>query len=524
MLRGAHVAGAPGTVKRRFLATLDAGRAKIARTMIALLLIACTSGKVVLTPGGGAGDDSAVEPGPTAEITGPAVFDPVLGGPVELAVSADGVDQARAVLLDAAGAELLVLSEGAVPATLGWDGHLSDGALAPVGEYRFALTDPETGESLASHNVSLVRVGLSAGTLGGDRIPLMWFDGGGPGLSWDDGGDSVTFALSALVDEAGVATSVPAVYEDLDDPPAALDDINLPAAYPYDARPTLSLLAGGEIASTTTAAITVAIDGWTATAPDARPGSTAELERDAALADGPRVVEETLVVQWLADGELFASQDVPIRVYATLDWPTFDSSEAPYVPWVAAVDPALRYLDGVAPDATAVRSGLVEFVYTTMDLVYDTSYGASYYTSYGGGWDSQHMNFSSFLRRGRGSIVNCSDCSGILSAYSNMLGAPLNYAIIEPSFQLNEIKAIGVDEFTSCPFGSWGCGFSYHAVTSPDEARIYDATLALDGDEDPGESPSTELLVQDISVEEYLERLVRSGSPTTTTYSTGTLQ
>jgi hypothetical protein len=78
---------------------------------------------------------------------------------------------------------------------------------------------------------------------------------------------------------------------------------------------------------------------------------------------------------------------------------------------------------------------------------------------------------------------------------------------------LNFIKSIGATDYTHCPFGSQGCGFSYHAVTTPDDAEtIYDATLALDGDDDPGAAPFTELLVQTIDGQEYLDRLVMSGN------------
>lgn len=93
-----------------------------------------------------------------------------------------------------------------------------------------------------------------------------------------------------------------------------------------------------------------------------------------------------------------------------------------------------------------------------------------------------------------------------------MIGVTLSYTIITPSFNLNYIKAIGGDSFDHCPFGNGGCGFSYHAVTTPDDAGfICDATLALDGDEDPGSYPGEELLVQAITGEEYLDRLVMSG-------------
>ena len=104
--------------------------------------------------------------------------------------------------------------------------------------------------------------------------------------------------------------------------------------------------------------------------------------------------------------------------------------------------------------------------------------------------------------------MNCSDCAGILNAYANMLGADLFYAHIFSSFNLNYIEAIGYPDFTHCPFGPGGCGFSYHAVTTLDDAAtIWDATLALDGDKDPTSSPSSELRVHGVAGDEYLTRL-----------------
>ena len=105
-----------------------------------------------------------------------------------------------------------------------------------------------------------------------------------------------------------------------------------------------------------------------------------------------------------------------------------------------------------------------------------------------------------------------------------MIGAPQSYRIILSNFELNEILAVGADEYSSCPFPPNGCGFSYHAVTSDDGEQIWDATLALDGDDDPGASPSTLLQAQSVSAEEYLDRLVRSGRAEYQYLEQGTLQ
>jgi hypothetical protein len=62
-------------------------------------------------------------------------------------------------------------------------------------------------------------------------------------------------------------------------------------------------------------------------------------------------------------------------------------------------------------------------------------------------------------------------------------------------------------------------------VTTDDGGlTIWDATLALDGDLDPRSAPSTELLVQTIDGEEYLERLVRNGFADYYYESRGTIQ
>ena len=148
-------------------------------------------------------------------------------------------------------------------------------------------------------------------------------------------------------------------------------------------------------------------------------------------------------------------------------------------------------------------------------LSYDTQWGASAYTEYDWNtYDNAHFDLTAFLARSRGSVVNCTDCASILEAHANMLGAVLSYTIITPSFDLNYILAIGGDEYTHCPFGGSSCGFSYHAVTTPDDGNtIYDATLALDGDDDPGSAPNEVLMVEAIDGDEYLDRLVKRGRP-----------
>ena len=165
-------------------------------------------------------------------------------------------------------------------------------------------------------------------------------------------------------------------------------------------------------------------------------------------------------------------------------------------------------------------------MFTDLGLTYDTNTGASAYSEYDN-WSlsNPHFLLSDFLVRRFGSTINCSDAGNILSAYANMAGAPLDHLILLPGFDLNYIRAIGTADHTSCPFGPSSCGFSYHAVTTtPGSDAIWDATLVLDADADPGALPASDLPVQALSTDEYLDRLVRSGNPAYVNQARGTLE
>jgi hypothetical protein len=214
----------------------------------------------------------------------------------------------------------------------------------------------------------------------------------------------------------------------------------------------------------------------------------------------------------IAGGE----QSVTLRFYGVLG--NDQGTMAPDLPWVAVVDAATRRIAGKAKDAATARALLVQYVYEEMALSYDRKAGASHYTRYSGsgGWSVATFSLADFLKRSKGSIVNCSDCASILATYANMIGAKLHYAIIGWSFDLNPILGIGATAFGS-PFDSGQLSFNYHAVTSPDATMtIDDATLAVDGDMDPKTAPHTKQLVQNLTGSDYLTRLsptFGSGTP-----------
>jgi hypothetical protein len=482
-------------------------------------------------------EDTAAEPPPEdsgtppieAEVTidGAPVWDRYLSGPLTLLLNTAG-DGTLDVWIANEDNDIIVRlnpTKGG-ETTIDWDGTTTTGTLAKTGGYTVHATltdgDTEAIEASTEHALDIVRVGVQAGKFVGPTVDLLWHRMGGPGSYFAAGSDAPNFWLDDIDGDA-TAQVFPDVWENLDSPPDDTEDHNTAAAYRFDAVPELRLTWEG---SAQDRIINVTLDGWSSTDDTFEAGGQTYFLADAQVADGPRVVEPTLSLAYSSDGVVFARQEIPTRLYAVLDSPAWGAADLRYQPWLAAIDPALRAIDGVAPTAHDVTNALVEFIYRELGLEYDTDWGASSYVSYTGrDYSGAHFDMSSFLNRSRGSVINCTDAAAILQAYANMLGVDLSYAIVTPGFNLNYIKAIGGDTFTHCPFGGGGCGFSYHAVTTTDDAAtIYDATLALDGDEDPSQSPSTEMLVQGIDGDAYRSRLVMSGSPNYRYIQKGTIQ
>ena len=485
-----------------------------AAMMLLSLLLACHTAPMV-SP-----DDTGLplqdtEPQLEAILEVAPVFDPLLGGPLDIRSVADGAEASTITVLD---------EDGALVATVAdeWDGRDDDGAWAGVGSYTIHL-EASLATLLITEEaeVRLVRCGAVTAWAEGDggvsatHVPLYWH------VSRTVQGTDVPFTQAdSLEGPHGDAVQLGGPADNLDHFP---EGGPVPVAFTWDSRPILTLALGDTSLLGSSgllgAGVRVELDGWTAIsgADELDPTVPVVLQSDQALGAGPGTLDEELVLRFVVDDVdggawEIGQQTVPVRWYLLLDAPTFDRPEDPYNAWVAAIDPALRAIDGVEPTDGAVLDALVEWIYNDLGLSYDTRYGASYFTNYPSGWTSAVFQLSAFLRPDAGRTVNCSDCASILSAWANMLGAELVYSIVLQNFDLNYIKAIGVDEFTHCPFGGWGCSFSYHAVTTNDGGTtIWDATLALDGDADPSAPPSELLMVEHIDAVEYLDRLVMAG-------------
>jgi hypothetical protein len=483
-----------------------------------LVVLVCACNPNAVKPddtGPGPHDTEDTAPVVTAALSAAPAFDPILGGPLAITATVEGASDTALTVLDAHGAQVATV-EGS------WDGRDASGAWAPAGAYTLHLT-ASRGPTIVEQErpVRVVRCGVLEAWAEGDdgvsatSVPLWWH------ASRTLQGEDLPFTQAdALEDVHGAPVVLPAPGDELEFFP---EGGALPVAFTWDSRPLLTLRLGDASVLQTSglpgAGVRLEVDGWDAVAgaTDLDPATPVVLQAAAAISAGPGVLDETLTVRFLVDDEQgttweIGTQALPVRWYLLLREPAWERTDPPYTAWVAAVDPALRAIDGVAPTDAAVLDALVAWIYEDLGLSYDTRYGASYYTVYRGTWGPATFDLSTFLRPGSGRTVNCSDCASILTAWANMLGAPLDYAIVLENFDLNYILAIGGTEFTHCPFGSWGCSFSYHAVTTNDEAdTIWDATLALDGDDDPGREPCERLLVQSIGGVEYLERLAMRG-------------
>jgi nitrogen fixation protein len=466
-------------------------------------------------PDSGDSEDSEdSEPPPASVSLGVApAFDPILGGPLPLDAEVVGEGDLRIEVQDAKGTVL------ATP-TGSWDGRDAKGARLPVGPYRIVARLLRGAETLAEDvdETRIVRCGFldayaeDDGGTSATLVPMFWFrDRVVQDL------DEPFVSLDAMEDAGGAATHFQAVTDELETFPS---DANLPLATTVGSRPILTLVLGDAsilgASGLVGAGIGLSVPGWTVlSGVPLAPGTPVVLQADSAISETLGVVEEEVSLGFVVEAEgstwNVGTQTLPIRWNVLLGEPTFTRTESQYTAWAAGVEPALRAIDGTAAEHDAVLNALVEWVFYDHGLSYDTRSGASYYTR--GGWSSSTFMAGPFLERAWGSIVNCSDCAGIMAFYANQIGADLNMIIVLQNFQLNQILAIGGTGFSNCPFGPYSCGFSYHAVTTDDGGgTIWDATLALDGDSDPSSLPGEVLLVQTIDGEEYLDRLVMSGS------------
>jgi hypothetical protein len=437
-------------------------------------------------------------PGAPELSLGTPTWDPL--GPVPFSATATG-ELTAAWIEDGTGAVVRTLATD-----LAWDGRDDAGARLGTGSYRLLVEGP--GGTTADL-IRLVRPGIVSVSLATEGTEALFWSS--DGVLQDL---ASPFTQIDAIDDGEMLLPFPPVSDDLVHAPVA--DAG-PLVLSWDVAPVLHLEPAAESALGPTGFadgdIEVTVDGATVlSGSPVVPGAPVEVELPAATVVG--VQEGDLIVRFWSAGQELASVSVPYRFYRTLGASTMGFEGMSYHPWPAMIDAALRAIDGTEPDHDAVASAVTEWVYYDLGLTYDTVSGASRYSEYGGfSWDEPRFYARDFLNRAYGNVINCSDAGNIVITYSNMLGAELHHIVILQNYDLNFLLAIGGDAWVSCPFGPGICGFSYHAVATDDGAQtVWDATAAVDGDDDPGMTPNTLLLVQALTGDDYLFRLVRSGN------------
>ena len=474
-------------------------------------------------------------------VTGSPVIDPKLGGQTTFAVNVrvpqgqgcpltvvadNAVGQQRAWALDGAG-------------DLAWDGTTDDGTGFDPGPVRVAATAQcdEGASAAASADLWVTRLGLTA-------------------VSWGDHPDDappITLAYHKLdVLTPGITVVEPTTPEylvvsgeeqadlDLDDgsprptvapwtnpdmPPWGAGDPldashNVPAAYVAGARARLTVTAGAT-AVAAGAQIVDASDGGPALrlAPEGMRPSEGAWTPGATVTVDTGVLSETLgryevpiTWRWQAQGTDGTWVDVPgsltttHEVFILAEQPvlldgTADGYAPPY-PWVGVLADTAPALQGLPPDTPGVLDALRDMLNGNDYLRYDPSNGS--YSEYDGPyiyWDSISSDLSGWLDRSEGLALYCHSVSCLLSTLAGSVGVDAPQQVIGVGFTTNLTRAAGSETWQRWSFNS-------HSVVSPDEgATIWDASIDLDGDDDPYHEPIDEVAPKGLDGEEYLWRL-----------------
>lgn len=512
-----------------------------------VLALGCEGTPIVFTPV----DEGALAPPPEVapDPASPAAFDPHLDGfeTVELRFAVERASGARCAIGLARGGAALGELDGSIAAgacTAPWDGTDARGALVPPGPVELTATVTRGSDvARATSAIEIVRLGIAEVRLdGGGRAALLYprLDGlrygyhevGADEAPWRLGPDAAEPPGGTPLELAdGTPRERPAPWADLESPPldgaspdgVERDTFNLPTAWVAGSTPDVGVTfttahAGGVADPTTVEVRVVAPAGLSLLDPGlVTDGAVAALET--VTTPVPAVGRYDVTHAWTFEARRGPSDpwlalpgrfETTHRLYGLVAQPVFEYPEVPNRAWVPVVDRVTGWVDGAAMDANGVSDRIVEGVFYELGLQYDREAGASHYTDYGGGFERATFELSRFHDLSDGTIINCSDAASIVSAYANMVGVDLRYHIITHEFlggfELNYLAAIGFD-FAPSPFTSGRTAFRYHAVVGPIDTRIYDATLAVDGDADPGSPPHERLLVQGLSEEEYLTRL-----------------
>lgn len=481
--------------------------------MIPLLLLACTGATV--------GDGTETTPGatgvptPVLSVPNGRTIDPTLPRVTELNVAVAlperPLDQDCVVDVEIVGSERLYrdatveLPWGDDATTVVWDGKDADGEPIPAGLFElFAWAECADG-SRGSASIVLASVRLLPQTLDvgavdpADDVPLAFHKT-----------DLVTVDPQTITgpEYHRLGTTSPAPWADPDVPPwsaaSAADDPatvdhNVPAGLVAGATPTLTV---GVDETGIPAGVDVSVDGepWA-------DGLVRTLDPlDATV--GREIVEVDWVWTTCFQGDC-----------GTVAWPTpteheiyrllgpsqlRDGSADGYsdgTPWIGTLADTADAVEGAA-DGFEILDGLRDRVHDDPWLIYDP--GDRSYSQYDGSyiyWDSITSELSSWLDRQDGLSLYCHSVSCLLSTLGQTWGVDAEQIVLGVGFQTNLARAAGSD--------SWGRWYfnSHSVVTLDDGGHVWDASIDVDGDDDPYNQPVDAVSPKGMPGDEYFWRL-----------------
>ena len=154
------------------------------------------------------------------------------------------------------------------------------------------------------------------------------------------------------------------------------------------------------------------------------------------------------------------------------------------------------------PDAAPVLDAMRDWIHLGPYVLYNPSDSA--YSGYDGSyiyWEYIWSDLTGWLDRDNGIDLYCHSVSCLLSVLVGQWGIEAPQQVLGVGFHTNLLRA--ADTTT---WGTWT--FNSHSVVSPDDgATIWDASVAMDGDDDPSALPTTELAPKGLTQEMYLQRL-----------------
>jgi hypothetical protein len=172
-------------------------------------------------------------------------------------------------------------------------------------------------------------------------------------------------------------------------------------------------------------------------------------------------------------------------------------------PWIGALSDTADAVEGVAVDTPdAAMDALRDRLFNDPWLVYDPGVGA--YSEYDGSyiyWTSIASQLSDWLDRDRGVRLYCHSMSCLLSVLGNTWGLEAQQTVLGVNFRTHLVRAAGTSNWAAWSFNS------HSVATLDDGARVWDASVEIDTDEDPDAEPVTALAPKGVAFEDYVRLL-----------------